>query len=62
LRTCSLRSCSSGEDQLNTGTSVWMLTPVSCWALTASAIIAESAVGCWCQKNQSALGESSMWE
>ena len=45
LRTWACRSCSSGEAQLNTGTSVRICTPVSAAAFFVSAISASSAFG-----------------
>ena len=45
LRTCARRSCSSGEDQLNTGTRLSTDTPVSPHALRTSATASSSALG-----------------
>ena len=45
FRTWARRSTSSGDDQLYTGTSVWIFTPVSAIAFFVSAISASSAFG-----------------
>jgi hypothetical protein len=45
LRTCARRSCSSGDDQLNTGTRLSTDTPVSPHALRTSATASSSALG-----------------
>ena len=61
LRTWAWRSSSSGADQLNTGTREEMRTPVSLTAWLTSVIIASSALGYRCQKNQSGRGDSSRY-
>src|SRR6185312_12793513 len=51
----------SADAQLNTGTRVWIFTPVSAQAFLTWVISAASALGYRCQKKKSALGESSRY-